>query len=81
MRYLIALLCCVLLSGCAIGSASAGYALRAKTASELTSEAEDRIVQKSVKATIEYLLSRHLIKETEVPKVESQGTSGIEKGM
>lgn len=68
-------------TGCAVGSASAGYALRAKTASELTSEAEDRLVQKSVKATVEYLSGRGLIKPTEPPAVESHGTSGIEWGM
>lgn len=70
----------LLLSGCAVGSASAAYSMRAKTASELTSEAEDRIIQKAVKATVEYLSARGLIKPTAGPEVPP-GQSGVERNM
>jgi len=67
-------------SGCALGSASAAYSMRAKTAAELTSEAEDRIVQKSVRATVQFLTARGLIKPTELPVVPP-GQSGVESDM
>ncbi len=80
MRWVLLALSLPFLSGCAIGSASAAYSLRAKTATELTSEAEDRIIQKAVKATVDYLAARRLIKQTETPDVP-QGQSGVERGM
>jgi hypothetical protein len=35
----------IIFGGCALGSASAGYSLRAKTAEELSPEATERIVR------------------------------------
>lgn len=80
MRWVLLAFSSMFISGCAVGSASAAYSLRAKTATELTSEAEDRIIQKAVKATVDYLAARHLIKSTETPEVP-QGQSGVERGM
>ena len=80
MRWILLAPALLLISGCAVGSASAAYSLRAKTATELTSEAEDRIIQKAVKATVDYLTVHHLIKPTETPDVPP-GQSGVERGM
>ena len=80
MRWVLLAPALLLISGCALGSASAAYSMRAKTAAELTSEAEDRIIQKAVKATVEYLAARGLIKSTEAPQVPP-GQSGVERGM
>ena len=45
----------MLLVGCAAGSATAGYSVRAKTAEELSPKAEDRLVTK-IKDDIEIWL-------------------------
>lgn len=41
-----------MLHGCAVGAASAAYALQAKTADGLSSEAEDKIIEKVKKAVL-----------------------------
>jgi hypothetical protein len=56
---------CFLLSGCALGAgtaATAGYALKAKTAEELTSAGEERIVERAKKETITELQAKGFIK-------------------
>ena len=49
----------ILLGGCAAGSATAGYAVRAKTAEELSPEAEDRLVSK-IKADLKLWVKSEL---------------------
>lgn len=43
----LALIAVLALSSCALGSATAGYALRAKSADELSSDAEQKIVSRT----------------------------------
>ena len=50
------------MGGCALGSASAAYAVRAKTADELSPVAEDRIVTR-IKADLKLWLQAELAKE------------------
>jgi len=49
MKNLLITICCVALlmvSGCALGSASAAYSLEARTAEGLSRKAEDRLIEK-----------------------------------
>jgi len=52
----------LILGGCAAGSATAGYAVRAKTAEELSPAAEDRIVQK-IKADLQLWIDAEMAKK------------------
>ena len=64
MKTLISL-CLVLaisLGGCALDSASAAYSLRAKTAEELSPDAEDRLVEK-IKADLKLWMKSEMAKE------------------
>jgi len=58
----LAMVLAISLGGCALGSASAAYAMRAKTAEELSPEAEDRIVEK-IKADLKLWMKAEMAKE------------------
>ena len=52
----------VFIAGCAAGSATAGYSVRAKTAEELSPDAEDRLVTK-IKEDMKLWLDAELAKD------------------
>ena len=54
--------CLPFISGCAVGSATAGYSLRAKTADELKPEARQSIIDQVKKEIIEYLEAKGILK-------------------
>ena len=65
MRWIAWMVLMVPLAGCALGSASAAYSLKAKTAEELTPSAEQRIVDRAKQETITELQAKDLIKKAE----------------
>ena len=53
----------VLLSGCALGAATAGYAVKAQAADSLTPTAEQHIVDRAKQETITELRAKGLIQK------------------
>lgn len=65
MFRLIAILSLICLASCAVGSATAAYAMNARTSDKLSAESEEKIVQRAKQETINELIAKGLVKPEE----------------